>query len=363
MLELNLVPDSYFKAKRMARILAIAIVSAVLLVAIMALIYLYMVTQVSNTKGDISRVEVERTKYAKTLADIELLNAKTKAVEERLKSIDDLQQEQALWILLVDDFGKCVPNNLWIISLNNKKEVNGTRTYTCSGMSLFKEVIADLLIRLNSSKFFRNVSLSTMTDTTAAGMRTYNFRITFTSIEDSKILPPKIIGIKEAGKTGIFDGTYVNTELGCILSKSAGWTVSDKTPLSNILAVITRDKKKNSGKFSPNVTLASGKITERYKNSKDYAFAVEESIKKSVKGYGRVAEREVFIRNLRCYETVIIFRTLSKLETGKQLEMKQRRIYFVKNSVGFVITCTDISSGFDASWEDFESIINTFRVQ
>ena len=362
MLELNLVPESYFKAKRMARILAVAIGGGILLIAILAMFYVYTMSQISNLKGDISRVELEKKKYAKTLADIELLNSKTKAVEERLKSIDELQEQQALWILLVDDFGKCVPNNLWVISLNNKREAGGTRTFSCSGISLFKEVIADLLVRLNSSKFYRNVSLSTMAETTSAGLRAYNFRITFTSIEDNKVLPQRLVGIKEAGKTGIFDGTYVNTTLGCSLSKSEGWNISDKTPLPNMLAVITRERKQNSGKFSPNVTLASERLKEQFKDSKLYALSVEESLKKTVQGYGRISEREIFIKNLRCYETVIIFRSPSRLESGKQLEIKQRRVYFVKNNTGFVISCTDATSGFESGREDFESIINTFRV-
>ena len=52
----------------------------------------------------------------------------------------------------------------------------------------------------------------------------------------------------------------------------------------------------------------------------------------------------------------------SMMEAGKQLDMRQRRVYFVKGNYGYVISCTDVVSGFDVTREDFESIINTFRV-
>ena len=362
MIEINLVPESYYKAKRLKKILALAIGGGIIGAAIMVVLYGIAFTRVAILKGDISKVEQEQKVYEKTLAEIDTINKKTKLVEDRLGSINSLQEQQVIWILIMDEFGKCVPNNLWIRSLTNKLEGGGFRTFSCDGVSLFKEVIADFLIKLNSGTCFKNANLVSMTETTAVGLKAYSFRITFQSVEDAKLRPPKQVEINSVSKTGVEGVTYVNKEFNCSLSRIENWTITDKTSLSNLLCVLTRDKKIMSGRFSPNVSLAIEKLKKPGASSKEYAQSVEAMVQKSVTGYYKSGERELMVNDLKCYEVIIAYKASSRLEKGKYIDLKQRRIYYTKNGIGFVVSCTDVLSGFDRSREDFESIINSFKV-
>ena len=362
MIEINLVPESFYRAKRLRKILAVAIGGGILGAAIMVLLYAFTLARVTILNNEISMLEREQKIYEKTLAEIENINKKTKMVDERIKSINDLQEQQVAWILMMDEFGRSVPNNLWISSLTNKMEGGGFRTFSCDGISLFKEVIADFLIKINTGSCFRNAVLISYTEISAVGLKAYSFRISFQSVEEAKLRPPKQIEINSVAKTGIEGVTYINKEFNCSLSRIENWLIADKTPLSNLLCVITREKKQLSGRFSPNVSLAVENVKKPFASSKEYAQSIEAMVKKTFSGYAKFGERELIINDLKCYEVTITYKTSSSLVKGKTLDLKQRRIYFIKNGVGYVVCCTDVQSGFDKSREDFESIINSFKV-
>ena len=365
MIELNLLPQSYFKAKRKKQAIGIVISAGFLAAVVMVGLYFYVLLRITELSGEIKAVELEQKKYKDILNETDNIK-KTKAfVEERLGVIEQLKEKQVLWMLLLDNFNQAIPTNIWLNSFTNKSEAGGFRTFAVDGVSLFKESVADFLSNLNKPDgLFREAKLVSMTETNVSGKSAYNFKLTFQSLEESKIKPPKQIGVNDVSRTGVYGNTYINKEYSCSLFMPDGWKMDDNTNSKNVLVFMTKEKKEIGAKFTPRVELFMKKL-QASSNAKEYESNEEKNYRLKAlvnKDYTKVSEKEIDLNGTKCYELVFTWKSKSKNEKDKMITIKQKQIFIVNKGNGFVITCTDIEDNFKSNMDDFSIIYSSFKI-
>jgi len=359
MIEINLLPESYFKAKRKKQIIAAVIGGGILLAICLVVLYLFTLMNIASLNSKIEKVEKERKEFDKILTEIDNIKKTKAVVKERLDAINELLDSQVVWPLLLYNFNKTIPNNVWLTSLTNKIEAGGFRTWTVDGISLFKEAVADFISNLNQPNgLFRNANLVTLVETTISGKVVYSFKLTFQSIEEAKIKPPKEVGINDVSKTGIYGNTYVNTEYKCSLFVPEGWLMKEDP---SKLVLITKEKKGVSEKFTPVVDLVVVKLKNTL-TSEEYLNSVRKNFGKLFKNYKEISKRKIAVNNLECFEIVFNWQTKSNVERNTLITLRQKQIYYVKDKYAYVLTFTDVDERFRDNLDDFNIIMSSFKV-
>ncbi|MFH1825380.1 MAG: PilN domain-containing protein [Candidatus Firestonebacteria bacterium] len=359
MIEINLLPDSYFKAKRKKQIIAAITGGVILFAVILVGLYLFTLMNVARISGEIKKVEEEQAKIKNILEEINNINRTKSFVQERIGVINELLDSQTIWFLLLDNFNKCIPSNIWLSSLTNKMEASGFRTFTVDGISLFKESVADFIFNLNQPNgMFKNASLITLIETVVSGKNVYSFKLTFQSIEEIKIKPPKEVGMSDVSKTGIYGNTYVNTDYKCSIFSPEGWTMKEDNTAS---VLITKEKREVSEKFTPSIGLIIAKLKSNVL-PQEYFKNIEKNYKKLFKNYKELSQKEITINSLKCFEVVFNWQTKSKDGKGKWITLRQKQVYYIKDIHAYVLTFTDVDDKFKSNLDDFNIIMNSFKV-
>ncbi|OGF45913.1 MAG: hypothetical protein A2452_06250 [Candidatus Firestonebacteria bacterium RIFOXYC2_FULL_39_67] len=363
LIEINLLPESYYKAKRLKQMIALGILIVIVVVTGMVGLYLVTLAQVQTLKSQIKEVESKQQEFTQTLIEMENIKKTNASVKEYLDVINELKDKQVYWLLILDSFNKTIPNNIWLNSLSNKVEAGGVRTFTATGVALYKESVADFATNLNESTgFFRNAFVSSMTEAVVNGRISNNFVLSFQAIEDAKIRPPKQMVVQDVSKTGVYGNNYINKEHNCSLFVPDGWRIGDSIASSNVLAVIVKEKRDIKSKYTPMVTLAVEKLSKPNITSKEFQEANEVKFSKW-QGYKKISEKEFTINGEKVYDLGFRWLTKSKSEKNKTVTLEQRQIFCVKGGKGFIITCSDSEEGFRNSKEEFGIIFNSLRVQ
>jgi len=363
LIEINLLPQSYFKAKRLKKIIVLAVLGVIVVVAVMVGLYTIVLAQLSTLNNEIKKVETRQQEFIKTLNEIDNMK-KTKAqVDEYLGVITDLKDRQVLWPLILDSFNKTVPSNIWINALNNKPDAGGVRSFNVVGVGLFKESVADFVSNLNDpAGFFKNASLVSMAEAIINGRASYNFTISFQTIEETKIKPPRQMSIGDVGSTGIYGNNYINVEHGCSISAPDGWKINDKGLSSNVLLVMTKEKRDIKSRFTPLVTVSVEKVTDEKFTAKQMQ-EINQKKYSNWPGYRKLGEKEFTINGEKVYDLEFNWQTKGTKDKSKALTLRQRQIYHVKKDQGFVITCSDVEDTFSENKDEFGIIFNSFKVK
>ena len=363
LIEINLLPESYYKAKRLRQMIALAILGVIVVVAVMVGLYAVVLAQLATLNNEIKRVETRQKEFIETLNKIDNIKRTKAQVDEYLGVITDLKDRQVLWPLLLDGFNKTVPGNVWVNNLNNKQDPGGFRTFTVTGVGLFKEAIADFVSNLNDpAGIFKKATLVSMSEASVNGRLSYNYTITFQTIEEAKIKPPRQMSIGDVGTTGTYGNNYINIEHGCSISAPDGWKVSDKGLASNVLLMMTKEKRDIKAKFTPTVTLSVEKLPAEKMNAKQFQ-ELNQKKYSSWQGYKKIGEKEFTINSEKVYDLEFSWVTKAKNEKNKVITLVQRQIYYVKSGKGFVITCSDVEDTFNENRDEFGIVFNSFKVK
>jgi len=363
LIEINLLPESYYKAKRLKRIIAFAVIGVIVVVAVMVGLYAVVLTELTTLNNEIKVVETRQQEFIKTLNEIDNIK-KTKAqVDEYLGVITDLKDRQVLWPLILDNFNKTVPANVWLNALNNKSDAGGFKTFTVTGVGLFKESVADFVSNLNEpTGFFKNAFLVSMSEAAINGRMSYTFTISFQTIEEAKIKPPRQMSIGDVGSTGTYGNNYINIEYGCSISAPDGWKINDKGLTSNVLLLMIKEKRDIKAKFTPIVTLSVEKLPGDKMTPKQVQILNQKKYS-GWPGYQKISEKEFTINGEKVYDLEFSWLTKTKNEKNKNLTLRQRQIFYVTGSKVFVITCSDVDESFNENRDEFGIIFNSFRVK
>ncbi|MEK6646152.1 MAG: PilN domain-containing protein [Candidatus Firestonebacteria bacterium] len=180
MITINLLPEKYYKARKLKQLLAILIVGGSVIVAVLIFLYFIQVKNVAKLNKQIKEVEVEQEKYRPILEKMEMIKNKEAFLQSRMKVLKELTTKHSVWPRLLDDLNRVVPFNIWLTKVDSKAQAKG-RIFTIDGISLSKEGVADFMTNLQKSTYFENVVLLSLAESFVSGMSQVSFRITCSS--------------------------------------------------------------------------------------------------------------------------------------------------------------------------------------
>ena len=109
---------------------------------------------------------IKKEKLAGVIADIEKFNTQKKIFEEKIKVIESLKEKQKIPVRFLDEVSKRVPDGLWLKRLSFSEG-----KVSITGRAFSNNIIADFISDLESTGFFKDVTLkdSTMSSTPDGG--------------------------------------------------------------------------------------------------------------------------------------------------------------------------------------------------
>lgn len=134
-------------------LLPLAIVAGVLVVIVGTVVQQQ--AQIHLLTTEVARVERESRALAPQIAMVERLARERSDLDLRLSLIDRLSRGRFDSVRLLDELDRSVPEHMWLISMLT----SGNDQVTLEGFTFSNLIIADLMIRLDRSPLFANVSL------------------------------------------------------------------------------------------------------------------------------------------------------------------------------------------------------------
>jgi len=160
MIHINLLPVRAARKKETLR--QQLIIGAVLLVIVCAgLFYVDSIqkSRMKKFKNGIKKNNAEIARLKTVIGEVSQLKAQKKALEDKTKVIDRLQNRRTGPVRMMDALSSIIPAKAWITSL---KESGKSIKLSC--MAVNEEVISDFMINMEKSPFFSGVRLSAITN-------------------------------------------------------------------------------------------------------------------------------------------------------------------------------------------------------
>jgi Tfp pilus assembly protein PilN len=134
-------------------ILPMAIVAGVLVLIVGMIVQQQ--AQVHLLTSEVARVESESRALAPQIAMVERLAHERADLDMRLSLIDHLSNGRFDAVRTMDELDRAVPDHMWLVSL----VPSGGDQVALEGVTFSNLIIADLMIRLDRSPMFSNVTL------------------------------------------------------------------------------------------------------------------------------------------------------------------------------------------------------------
>ena len=138
-------------------LLPLAIVAGVLVLIVGTIVQQQ--AQLHMLTNEVARVERESQALAPQIAMVERLAHERADLDLRLSLIDQLSRGRFDQVRMLDELDRTVPEHMWLASL----VPSGGDQFTINGMTFSNLIIADLMIRLDRSPMFSNVTLASAT--------------------------------------------------------------------------------------------------------------------------------------------------------------------------------------------------------
>jgi Tfp pilus assembly protein PilN len=138
-------------------LLPMAIVAGVLVLIVGTIVQQQ--AQVHLLGSEVARVEAESRALAPQIAMVERLAHERQDLDMRLSLIDQLSRGRFDSVRLMDEMDRAVPDHMWLRSL----VPSGGDQVALEGVTFSNLIIADLMIRLEKSPMFSNVTLGNAT--------------------------------------------------------------------------------------------------------------------------------------------------------------------------------------------------------
>jgi Tfp pilus assembly protein PilN len=151
-------PQSAKKSGGMgAMLLPIAIIAGVLVLIVGTIVQQQ--AQIHLLTSEVARVEHESQALAPQIAMVERLAHERADLDLRLSLIDQLSRGRFEQVKMLDELDRTVPEHMWLVSL----VPSGGDQFSIDGVTFSNLIIADLMIRLDRSPMFSNVTLASAT--------------------------------------------------------------------------------------------------------------------------------------------------------------------------------------------------------
>jgi len=151
-------------------------------VAIILGLYFLQAKKITELKTTVSDRELEIKSLEGVLQKLKEAEDAKKAVDDKIKIIQDLKIKQKGTVLVMDKVSRCLPEWLWLTNfsyINNKLSI--------SGQAMSNSIISDFISNLNNSTYFANVAIIS-SQSAKAGTSTqdvYNFSLSCTFVNSA----------------------------------------------------------------------------------------------------------------------------------------------------------------------------------
>jgi Tfp pilus assembly protein PilN len=140
-----------------AMLLPIAIIAGVLVLIVGTIVQQQ--AQIHLLTSEVAKVEQESQSLAPQIAMVERLAHERADLDLRLSLIDQLSRGRFEQVRMLDELDRTVPEHMWLVSL----VPSGGDQFSIDGVTFSNLIIADLMIRLDRSPMFSNVTLASAT--------------------------------------------------------------------------------------------------------------------------------------------------------------------------------------------------------
>ena len=159
MIKINLLPIRAARRREALRRQVLGGVASIVLI----IICLYLTNQVKTheihslvNKINYTKQEIDRLK--EIIAEVDLLKAKKKELEDKKDIISKLEAAKIGPVRVLEELGFAVTKTLWLTSLNEKEGL-----LELKGSAMDNDAIADFLTNLEKSIYFKDVRLKETT--------------------------------------------------------------------------------------------------------------------------------------------------------------------------------------------------------
>jgi len=196
-IEINLLPRELRKKNQVITIDKSITYLAAVVVALVLLFVTISVLQNIRLKSLDGKIEEAQKRTDQLRANIELVDALTQVKDkilQRMSAIETLDRSRSVWVRVMEDLSKRVPEYLWLSLL--KEEDSGivsktdsvkstqaappespVRKVTIEGYSYSLNSLAAFLIQLMQSQYFKNMDLQYVKKADVKEIKTYNFQL------------------------------------------------------------------------------------------------------------------------------------------------------------------------------------------
>ena len=189
MVHINLLPVRQIKQKAAARQqLFTVFLSFLLLLTVLGVLGFFQVSKANQLQHDITQLNTEKQKHAKTLKLIKQLEKDKELIEKRIAIIKQLKKSSSLTVHVLDEVANLTPaDRMWLTSVTQSGA-----SLTLAGMALDNRTIAKYMEDLKTSPYISNVNL---VNTSLKGYAGRNLKVF--SLSCSTAVP----GVKQVEKT------------------------------------------------------------------------------------------------------------------------------------------------------------------
>lgn len=169
MIKVNLIGAGRKKAKAGAKIALPATFTPILLIFIALgfaaagyLWYTNLNQQLADLEAKIKQAQAQKAALDKVIQADTIFEARKKALENRVKIIENLQKNQISPVLALDQLSEAVDRTkyVWLSNLDQNNAI-----LTMSGIGTSLNAIADFYSNLTSTGYFKNIDVSNAQDT------------------------------------------------------------------------------------------------------------------------------------------------------------------------------------------------------
>lgn len=179
MIRINLLPGEEKRQRKSAVALKAGdlVVPLALVVATVLIVAGTALSQRTRAEGlvrSIADVDAQSRVLAPQIERVNRLARERTELDLRLGIISKLQKGRTQSVRLMDELARCIPEHLWVGSVNQE----GGTTLTLEGTTLSNLVVSDLMSRLERSPLFANVELDVAEHAAVDSRDVVRFRVT-----------------------------------------------------------------------------------------------------------------------------------------------------------------------------------------
>ena len=198
MIQINLLPKEFRKKTGKLSIgksgyYAIgATVGVIIMIAVVSFYQMYQLKQLDDNM-EIARFRTQQLQ--KDIAVVDALIDVKQKIMQRMEAVDKLDQNRSVWVRIMEDFSKQVPDFLWVSGFKEEKVTptakdtttaavtsipSSTKPIKIEGFAFTLNSLANFMIKLMRSNYFSDVEMASVDEVLFQEQKAYSYKLNAT---------------------------------------------------------------------------------------------------------------------------------------------------------------------------------------